>query len=273
MAYIFMRFPEGKAKVLTLSYDDGVKQDMRLISIMVEHGLKGTFNISSGFYKDGGLHHPVRNLTPIDFYIEHGMEVAVHGMDHPPLEELPSHLCMQQIMQDRVNLEQGTGILVRGMAYPWGTYNDRVIDCAQKCGIVYSRTVKTTEQFSVPNNWMEWNPTCHHNNPRLMELATHLVEEQVKRRPLLFYVWGHSYEFDDHGNWNVMERFAAFAGGRDDVWYATNLEIYEYVQAYHRLVFSGDGTSVMNPNLMDVYIAYGEKTVKIPAGQRVFLNT
>ena len=34
MADIFMRFPEGKSKALTLSYDDGVEQDKRLIQIM-----------------------------------------------------------------------------------------------------------------------------------------------------------------------------------------------------------------------------------------------
>ena len=40
MSSIFMRFPEGKKKALTLSYDDGVEQDIRLISIMKKNGLK-----------------------------------------------------------------------------------------------------------------------------------------------------------------------------------------------------------------------------------------
>ena len=42
---IFMRFPGGKKKALTLSYDDGVEQDIRLIDIMKKNGLKGTFNL------------------------------------------------------------------------------------------------------------------------------------------------------------------------------------------------------------------------------------
>lgn len=40
----------------------------------------------------------------------------------------------------------------------------------------------------------------------------------------LMYVWGHSYEFDNDNNWELMERFCAMAGGRGDIWYATNLE-------------------------------------------------
>ena len=45
---IMMRFPEGKAKVFTMSYDDGIFQDYRLIDIMKKNNLKGTFNINAG---------------------------------------------------------------------------------------------------------------------------------------------------------------------------------------------------------------------------------
>ena len=46
----YMRFPGGKAKALTLSYDDGVRQDKKLIEIFNKNGIKGTFNIhSEGF--------------------------------------------------------------------------------------------------------------------------------------------------------------------------------------------------------------------------------
>jgi predicted ATPase len=41
----YMRFPGGRHKALTLSYDDGVEQDIRLIGIMKANGLKGNFNI------------------------------------------------------------------------------------------------------------------------------------------------------------------------------------------------------------------------------------
>ena len=41
MANLIMRFPEGKPKALTLSYDDGVEQDEHLIEIVEKKGLKG----------------------------------------------------------------------------------------------------------------------------------------------------------------------------------------------------------------------------------------
>lgn len=51
MMNIFMRYPGQRAKALTLSYDDGVQQDQRLISIMRRHGLRGTFNINTGLLR------------------------------------------------------------------------------------------------------------------------------------------------------------------------------------------------------------------------------
>ena len=47
---MYMKLKDGKSKVLTLSYDDGCIQDIRLVEIMNKHGLKGTFNINTGLY-------------------------------------------------------------------------------------------------------------------------------------------------------------------------------------------------------------------------------
>ena len=58
MSSIFMKFPGGRKKALTLSYDDGVEQDIRLIQIMKEYGLKGTFNLNSGLYAPEGTVYP-----------------------------------------------------------------------------------------------------------------------------------------------------------------------------------------------------------------------
>ena len=45
---VFMRFPGGRVKTVTLSYDDNVEADVKLVQIMKKYGLKGTFNINSG---------------------------------------------------------------------------------------------------------------------------------------------------------------------------------------------------------------------------------
>ena len=46
----YMRFPDGKSKALTFSYDDGVKADKRLMAVFDKYGLKATFNLNSRLF-------------------------------------------------------------------------------------------------------------------------------------------------------------------------------------------------------------------------------
>ena len=49
-----MLFDGGKRKVLTLSYDDGTIHDRRLVAMMNEYGIRGTFNLNSGMFSQKG---------------------------------------------------------------------------------------------------------------------------------------------------------------------------------------------------------------------------
>ena len=60
-------------------------------------------------------------------------------------------------------------------------------------------------------------------------------------------------------------------GGRDDIWYATNIEIYDYVKAYENLILSADCSAVYNPSSVDVWIDTGD-TVCVRAGETIRLK-
>ncbi|HOJ11344.1 MAG TPA: polysaccharide deacetylase family protein, partial [Clostridiales bacterium] len=141
MAEIFLRFPEGRAKSLTLSYDDGVEQDIQLIEIMNRHGLKGTFNLNSGLYAaegtvypKGQIHRRMTEKQTTETFINSGQEVAVHSLTHSFLEQLPIDMAVNEIIKDRENLEKQFGTIVRGMAYPYGTLSDSVVEALKFCG-------------------------------------------------------------------------------------------------------------------------------------------
>ena len=279
---MYMLLKDGKKRVLTLSYDDGVIQDRRLIEIMNKHGLKGTFNINSGLYlpeKETYKNPGKRRLKLSDakeLYIGSGHEIAIHGLNHKFMERLPKTEMIKETISDRLNLEKDFGGIVRGMAYPYGTWNEELSDVLDSCGIVYSRTTLSTENFDFPKNWLTLNPTCHHNNPRLMELAEQFIKEERYSRSRMFYLWGHAYEFDDNDNWYIIEKFAEYMGGRDDIWYATNIEIYNYVKAYENLILSADCSAVYNPSSVDVWIDTGGidtgDTVCVRAGETIRLK-
>lgn len=268
-----MRFPEGRDKALTFSYDDNVIQNSRLVEILNRHGMKGTFNLNSGLFTNevnaGGRTMPVDEITAL--FADGRHEVAVHGLTHPFLEALSPVMCTYEVLQDRLNLEQRFGRVVRGMAYPMGTYNDQVVECLKACGILYARTTVSTEKFTLPADWLRLPATCHHNNPRLMELAEKFVSPGRHHYPSkLFYLWGHTYEFDDHDNWNVIEEFCDFMAGREqEIWYATNGEIFAYMEDYNRLIFSVDGSMVQNPTSRTLWFSVDGQTYSVAPGETV----
>jgi peptidoglycan/xylan/chitin deacetylase (PgdA/CDA1 family) len=268
----YFMFPGFKRMAVTLSYDDAVKQDKRLISIMQQHGLKGTFNVNSGLLSGNGNHMTADEAYAL--YTGSGMEVAVHGYKHLHLANVDSAIATYDVINDRVELERLFDTVVKGLAYAYGNYSDDVVDILKKCGIEYARTVTSTEKFDIPSDWLRMPATCHHNNPHLMELAQRFVEGNGQSKhwintPRLFYLWGHSYEFDNDNNWDVIEKFADYIGSRDDIWYATNGEIYEYVTAFDRLRFSSEGTIVHNPSAVTVYIECSGNRFAIAPGETV----
>ena len=278
MGIRFMRFPGGKAKALTFSYDDGVHPDRKLISIFDRYKMKCTFNINAGLFAPEGTVYPPNSVSGrlpksevYDLYANTPHEVAIHGYTHQYMEQLPTSQLVSEIIEDRIALEEMFGRRITGGAYPFGTFNDDVVEALRLCGIKYCRTVISTEDFAIPNDWLRLPATCHHKNPRLMELADLFLEHGIDRQPRLFYVWGHSYEFNMVQNWEVIENFCEKMAGKEEIWYATNIEIYDYIEAYKRLEYYADGKKVYNPTLVELWIYQDGVTYKIPSGATVEL--
>ena len=277
MSRRFMCFPGFKEKAVTFSYDDGVRQDKRLIDIFRKNGLKGTFNLNGGLFnsqRDDEFKGRMTKEEALELYLPLGQEVAIHGYQHLSLAELEDCVATNDVISDSKELETLFGCVIKGMAYANGSYDDNTVEILKKCGVSYARTTVSTGKFDLPKDWLKIYPTCHHSEPRLMELAKEFVNSPPKKRPWsdaprLFYLWGHSYEFDQKDNWNVIEEFAKYIGGRAEIWYATNGEIYEYIQAYDRLEFSADGSLVYNPSNVDVYIEDWQGKRIVPAGKTV----
>ena len=276
---IFMRFPGGLSKALTLSYDDAVEQDFRLIDIMKAHGLKGTFNINSAQYIPEGFEYPPEKTwgqrmtreRATALYSKEGIEPALHAYTHPHLHSMSAPQVAYEIIKDREALETQFGRIVRGMAYPYGTYSEEVVRVLRDCGIAYARTTKATRTFALPEEWLTLHPTCHHNDPLLPELTKKFIEESPRSEqdPWMFYLWGHAYEFVRDNSWHIIENFAEQIGGKDDIWYATNIEIWEYIENYKRLVFSLDGRYVYNPTAQALCFKRNHKVYTVEPGQTI----
>ena len=269
-----LKFPEGKIKAFTLSYDDGSVHDARLIEIFDKHGLKCTFNVPAKRFLD----NPAEAARSTELYkkaIANGHEVATHGLTHPFLTRLSDDQVAYEIIKDRELLENALGVIVRGHAYPFGNFNDRVVDILKKCGIVYARTCVANPSFGITSDWLRMHVTCHHDDEKLFELADKFLHEENPHpytTPWLFYVWGHSHEFAIKNNWERIEEFSALMEGHNDVWYATNIEIYDYITCLRSLVYSLDHKHVYNPSHQTVWFEKSGKEYKVEAGQTITLD-
>lgn len=283
MQYKFLRFPEGKTKAVTFSYDDGAESDIRLADTLTKHALKGTFNLNSSKLLSGdGL-----SVEEIKMHLlDAGHEIAVHGEFHKALGLCSPLDGIKDVLNCRLKLEKTFGRIIRGMAYAdsgicniqYGTDYTKIKLYLSDLGIAYSRTLGGDNNlFRLPQDWYAWMPTVHHDNPKALEYAEEFLEidcnEQYYARmyPRLYYVWGHSVEFDRKNNWERLDELCEKLSGHEDVWYATNIEIYDYVQAFHSLVFSADDTIVYNPTLVKIWFNIDKQEYCIEPGQTLNL--
>ena len=283
MKIFHMLFPGGLDRALTLSYDDGVIQDRRLAALCRERDIKVTFNLNSGTLgrvetatAPGREPLDISCVTPEELQsVYAGHEVAGHGLWHSSLPDLGTPGAMYEIITDRVNLEKLSESAVQSFAYPFGTFSEEVKTLLHLAGYRSARTVCSTGAFSLPRDFLEWDPTCHHDDPRLSELWDAFCADAFPAfgDPRLFYLWGHAYEFDGNHNWDVIERFLDRAAPlKDKVWFATNGELVRYAEAYRSLVWSADGAAVTNPGMTALWVGVGRGDVaEIPAGATVRL--
>ena len=266
-----MLFPEGRAKVFTTSYDDGMTGDRHLAELMRKYGIRGTFNINSGrFTPEDFVDPPVfrrrrmKKSEMLAFYKDFKdiIELAGHGVTHPKFTAIPSYSAAWEAVQDRHNIEEIFGVICRGFANPNGAITDEAVEALRACGIVYDRGTQR-EGFDLPKDWLRFGGTCHHTVPELLDLGREflaLPEAKLRDGAKWFYVWGHTYEFDDNGDWDKIEELFRIVGGKKEVWYATNIEIYDYVKAYEALQFSVDCRIVKNPSALPVWFAVYSNT-------------
>ena len=225
----------GKKKAVTFSFDDGVTQDIRLIKMFNEYGLKGTFNLNSGFLGlEGTLDRNGRTVRHDKISADKvkevyaGHEVAVHTLTHPNLTELDKDEIIRQVEKDRQRLSEICGYEVEGMAYPCGGINndDRVAEIIKNnTGVRFARGLDSTYSFEKQDNLYRFKPTVYYIEPCLEEIVERFLALD-NDQPSLLYIWGHSYEMDaEYISWEKFDSILKRLSGHKEIFYGTNKEV------------------------------------------------
>lgn len=254
-------YPGARSRALTFSYDDGQIYDRRLVQILNSRGLKGTFHLNTA------------NLDRAEYVtraelpgLYAGQEVACHGVEHRYPLQLNREQLVAEFWRNRAELETLTGGIVNGMSYAFGEYGDQVADTLRALGIRYSRTVEDTLGFGLPGDFLRWHPTCHHNH-ELSRMADRFLNPPGFRTLSLFYVWGHSFEFERQNNWQVIEQFADRIANDPDTWYATNGEVCAYISAMRASCSSADGRFLRNEAGVPLWVRSGGQAFELAPGE------
>ncbi len=272
----FMRYPEGKGKAVTLSYDDGVQQDIPMIALMKKYGVKGTFNLNSARfitrdhqYPEGKVWRAMIDEDVVSTYSDPICSVATHSAHHPTLLNMSEAEIAEEILSDRINLENLFGKVITGHAIPNGPYDETTVKVGKMCGLKFMRTTKATHSYAYPKTLLPLDPTCSHSHPKLMELTEQFLADIPKEDPFLFYLWGHTYTFEGDNNWYIIEDFMKAVSGKEDIWFATNDEIFDYAEKFSQLECSADGHIVSNPTDIEIWFLAGGKIRSVKPNETI----
>ena len=264
---IVITYPGWKLKALAFSYDDGNIADRRLVGIFDKNGMKGTFHIPSAWLKK----KPQNRVTEAEIKTLYaGHEISGHGANHLSMSKLPQEKLEKELDEEIANWKRITGKRIRGYAYPYGSYSDKVIAEMKKRDLLYSRTVSKNQSFDLPADFLRWNPQAHHNQ-KIGQLADKYLALNPKKMTVLL-IWGHSYEFAKANNWQIIEDFCKKMRGKKDIFYATMGDIAAYVLACRDLKISADGKKLENPSVMNIYFIRNGKRHMVGPEESYFLQ-
>ncbi len=265
MRPIIFAWPEGKSGAVTSSWDDGQIHDRRLVALLNERGLKGTWNLNASIFDVSDDHLRASEIRELF----KGHEVACHTLNHPHLESQPDQYILYEVFENRRRLESLVGYPVRGFAFPFGTYDLRAVDILKQCGLLYCRTINQSTRQGLPPDFWQWHPTCHCRVDLLKSWNQFCKLSQPDK---IFFVWGHSWEFERHGGWENFAAFSEVCGATDSVWHATNIDIVKYVTAWRNLWCSVTGSIVYNPSATSLWFRCGGDLFEAFPGKTLLID-
>ena len=261
-------FQNGKKKAVTMSFDDGHVYDIRLVELFNKYGIKGTFHLNSKLFGTLSALNGRERLKPEQVKeVYAGHEVSCHGTVHNTMTQLPVQNITLDTLEDRRILEELCGYVVRGMSYPNGEFDHRVIESLRACGIEYCRTILSNGRTFLPDDFLAWHPTCHYS--KALEIAKGFAKNPRKGR--LLYIWGHAFEIvEGKYGWDYVEELCqTLQSNAEDIWFATNIEIVDFVNAQRALKISVDNKTIYNPSAIDVWVNNDGHPLCIKAGETV----
>ncbi len=121
-----------KKLVLSLTFDDGLNSHYEIVyPLLKEKNFGATFFIVVDLEKDP-LGRELMSSSQIQDLANSGFEIGSHTVTHPFLTQLTEKEIEEEFKKSKQILEDNYGVIVSSVAFPYGNYNDKVINIAKK---------------------------------------------------------------------------------------------------------------------------------------------
>jgi len=247
-----------KKIVITTSWDDGNKSDLKIAKLLDKYNLKGTFYIpkKSEFTSLG--EKEIKEISK-------NHEIGAHTLNHIDLTKIDLRKAKQEISDSKRYLEEILGKQIKMFCYPMGGYNQKVKEIVMKSGFLGARTVKEFS-FEKPDDFFEMGTMLHiypfpfrkrdknhyHLTRFLFQplqrkffeilklglpinsfiswsnLAKNLFDN-ILRNGGIYHLWGHSWEIEKYGMWQDLEKIFKYIRKYENVPGLTNSEVLEKI--------------------------------------------
>ncbi len=226
-------YPGGKTKVFTVSYDDGVLQDVPFVELLNKYGIKGTFNLNSRLMRDGfeWTHESgmvVKRLSPsAALHLYDGHEIASHTLTHPYLDHADRSTILREMGEDRDDLKRLFGREVRGFAAPFTFWSPEMAQCAKLCGFEYARISEESRSYAPPRDRYNWRAGIFHLSSDLDSFVDGFLETNLELA--MCQIVGHTYDLDEANMWERMENILRRVTSCPDVAFMTTIDIVRFL--------------------------------------------
>jgi peptidoglycan/xylan/chitin deacetylase (PgdA/CDA1 family) len=227
--------------IVTTSWDDGHKLDLKLAKLLEKYNIKGTFYVSPFYLKDRLTEKEIKELSEYH-------EIGAHTFTHRDLTSISINEAEKEIRDSKIYLERVLGHEVNMFCYPKGKYNQKIKELVKKNGFLGARTCNFGN-FDFPKDPYEWRITLHASNGSPLMTLKIWIQSKISVRSLLdwecrarllfdqflesggiYHLWGHSWEINRNNEWDKLERVLQYISFREGIKYETNFDVIKEVR-------------------------------------------
>ncbi len=127
-----------KTVVVTTSWDDGDRLDLKLADLLANRGLRATFYVPTGNLGTAS----VLTSSRLRELADAGFEIGAHTVTHPVLTDITGDSLVREITECKQVLEQMLGREVPSFAYPKGRANSEIATRVKRAGYRSARGLR-----------------------------------------------------------------------------------------------------------------------------------